>query len=221
VPAVASGLAATGCVGGSLASSTGPRPPGFQWSTARRQSVHVGETVRFDFVLQDLARRRVNPLGIADYCVLTIDGERLESDADLEGHFPFRYTFDRLAAGKSVQVVATAYQQRRHRDWMKVQGRWLRCESPYDEPDRRVAGDRLTLTAYQSRIAVVLPVAKEQVDPHRGVLRMVRAEGGEVSVGPARAEGRGFSIAPAKGGKASEVRYEPHADELTLQRYVS
>ena len=78
---VSCSVLASGCITGSLASDTGPSPPGTFWSDAARQMVHVGEQVRFDFVLQDALRRRVLPMGLADYSVVFVDGKRIETQA--------------------------------------------------------------------------------------------------------------------------------------------
>ncbi|MCH8139173.1 MAG: hypothetical protein IH926_09540, partial [Proteobacteria bacterium] len=56
--------------------------------------VHVGEEVRFDFVLHDARKRPLSPLGLVDYCVTYLDGERVEIDSTPDGHFSFSHKFD-------------------------------------------------------------------------------------------------------------------------------
>jgi len=179
----ASGLG--GCISASLATSTGPRPPQQRWSMASTQLAHVGEQVHFDFVLTDWRGRFVGPTGIADYCVAIpsglrtgIGGERVETEPDAKGHFRFSYPLDRLRAGDKLKVTATAFQQRDSRDFMKIGGRWLTADSPYAQPDRKVAGDAVQLTIYQTTVDMKIARPADDLDPESGVLRFQCADGG-------------------------------------------
>ena len=111
---------ATGCISGSLASSTGPRPPGNHWSVARRQMAHVGEEVHFDFLLQDWQGRFLPPQGLADYCAVTVGYERIEVAPDIHGRFRFSHRFTRVQPGDRVELTTTAFRQRGGRDWMRI-----------------------------------------------------------------------------------------------------
>lgn len=209
------GVWATGCVSGSLASNTGPRPAGFAWSLARRQMVHVGEQVEFDFVLQDWARNFVSPLGVADYCVAFVGGERIETEPDVHGHFRFSYVFADLRAGEQVVVKATPYQTRGSRDYMKVRGRWIAGDSPYDQPDKAVAwADAIRLVAYQVPIELSIARPANDVDPQTGVLKIRRADGSTTSVFIDRPDRPGFTIDGPEPDGYYRVFYQPRDNEL-------
>ena len=166
-----------GCVSASLATNTGPHPPQQRWSMAGKQMAHVGETVQFDFVLTDLWGRFVAPTGLADYCVAMIGSERTEAEPDERGHFRFSYALDRARPGDKVPVKVTAYQQRGSRDHMKVRGQWLTADSLYAEPDRKIAGDAIQLTIYQTNIEMKIVRPADDLDPVSGVLRLQRLDG--------------------------------------------
>lgn len=203
-----------GCISASLASNTGPRPPGHLWSIAGRQRMHTGEEVQFDFVLQDWARRLVNPLGIADYCVVTIGDERIEVTPDLEGHFQFSHAFNRLNPGDKIKVTATAFRQRGGRDYMKIRGQWLQSDSPYEEPDRVIAGDRIKLIAYEVPIELTLVRPADDLDPETGVLRIRRTVGPTTSVFVDRPGRPGFAMTGPEPDGYYRVGYRPSGDEL-------
>ena len=96
---------------------------------ARVQPVHVGETVRFSFVLKDpLRQKALNATGRADYCVFAIGGERIESDVERSGKFTGEYTFVNVSPGDSIIVRASAYRQRGPRDHVKVDSHDLDAE---------------------------------------------------------------------------------------------
>src|SRR3989304_5586527 len=82
-----------------------------------------------------------------------------------------------VAAGER-KVTATAFQQRDSRDFMKVGGRWLKADSPYAEPDSRVAGDAVQLTIYQTTVDIIIARPADDLDPESGVLRFQCADGG-------------------------------------------
>ena len=180
----ASVAASGGCVSASLGTNTGPHPPQQRWSVAAKQMAHVGETVQFDFVLTDFWGRFVAPTGLADYCVAIpsrlrtgIGDERIETEPDARGHFRFSYALDRARPGEKVSVTATAYQQRGSRDHMKIRGQWLTADSPYAQPDRKIAGDSIQLTIYQTKVEMKIVRPADDLDPESGVLRLQRLDG--------------------------------------------
>ena len=178
--AVATGLG--GCVSASLATNTGPHPPQQRWSVAAKQMAHVGENVQFDFVLTDFWGRFVAPTRLADYCVAMIGSERAEAEPDERGHFRFSYALDRARPGEKVPVTATAYQQRGSRDHMKIRGQWLTADSPYAEPDRKIAADSIQLTIYQTKVEMKIVRPADDLDPESGVLRFHRLDGAAAPV---------------------------------------
>ena len=208
------GLVATGCVSGSLASSTGPRPPGWQWSTARRQAVHVGEKVEFDFVLQNWRRQRVQPLGLADYCVARIGDERIEAEPNAEGQFRFAHTFTNVQPGDKVKVKATAYLQRGGRDYMKIRGQWIHADSPYEEPDRRFVGDSILLEVYEAPIELTLVCPPDELSPETGLLRIRRGDKATTVVLPERGDQPGFVMTGPEPDGYYRIVYVPRGDEL-------
>jgi hypothetical protein len=221
-PAMLAAAATTigGCVSASLATSTGPRPPQQRWSMAAKQMAHVGEQVQFDFVLTDWLGRFVGPTGIADYGVVMIGGERVETEPDAKGHFRFSYTLDRVHAGEKLKLTATAYQQRDSRDFMKIGGRWLKADSPYAQPDRKVAGDAVQLTIYQTTVEMKIARPADDLDPESGVLRFqcVDGGGGPVYTGtpvyidkPGRP---GFRIGGPESDGYYRVEYRPTGEQL-------
>src|SRR3972149_89691 len=105
-------------------------------------------------------------------------GERVEAEPDAKGHFRFSYPLDRVRAGEKLKVTATAFQQRDSRDFMKIGGRWLKADSPYAQPDRKVAGDAVQLTIYQTIVDMKIARPADDLDPESGVLRFQCADGG-------------------------------------------
>lgn len=209
---VASGV--TGCVNGSLASSTGPRSAGRQWSTTRQQLVHVQETVYFDFVLTDRSNRLVPPLGVADYIVAYVGRERIESLPDVTGHFSFHHRFEHGQPGDRFKVTVSAFRQRRSRDFMKVQGQWLRNDSPFEEPDRIVASDSITLTLYEKMLEFHIDQPRDELQPKTGVLKIRRTDDQTTSIYLDQPHSRGFTITGPNAGGQYLVRYRPNGDEL-------
>lgn len=207
--------ACSGCVSGSLASNTGPRPEGFAWSTASQQQVHVGETVAFDFVLSDQLGRRVDPTGLADYCMASVGPTQTEAVPDAEGRFRFTHTLTAgVTPGDRMVVRVTAYQRRGSRDFVEVRGRWLESESPFDDPDRVVASDAVTLVVYRTEIDLRLPRPADDFDPETGVLRICRRDGVTTAVYLDRPNRPGFSLdGPGLDGYY-HVRYRPRGDEV-------
>lgn len=208
-------MAGTGCHYGSLATKTGPRPPGDAWSVARRQAVYVGEDVEFEFVLQDWTGKFVRPTAIVDYCVAQIGDERLETEPDLLGRFRFQHTFEEMDEGDVMTVCATAYRQNGSRDFVRVRGEWLKGNSRYDSPDEKVTGDCVTLVAYRCNIELAIPKPDFSLDFHTGVLKLKRSDGQITSVYIDRPGRSGFhAIGPEPDGRYF-IRYTPNGHELS------
>jgi len=201
-----------GCVAGSLATSTGPRGGG-QWSIARKQQVHVDETVKFSFVLREILRPEpINAIGQADYCVFDIGGEKLPVAVNADGVFRTEYTFDQVTPGLRIPVRATAYRLVGQRDGVKVAGQWIRRQSPYDEPDIFVATDAIELTSYRSRIELTLP-GDVKYDFDTATLAMEAEEGTTVRY-PDKPLRPGFQLHRADDDAGWIVVYEPAPDEI-------
>lgn len=215
VVVLAATAAAGGCIQGSLATSTGPRPPGNRWSSAAAQRVHIGEMVEFDFVLHNGMQRFVSPGGVADYCVATIGDTRLEAIPDPLGHFNFSHSFGDVAAGDVIDVKVDAYRQKGGKDFVEIGGQWLATQTFSQEPDARVAGDSLRLTAYQSVVDFRLPRPADDFDPETGVLRLRKPDGTTVSVYVNRRPRRGFLLEGPEPTGYYRVSYEPRGSEVS------
>lgn len=205
---------ANGCISASLATSTGPHPPQQRWSMAGKQMAHVGEQVHFDIVLTDWQGRFADPKGIADYCVVMIGGERLEAEPDAKGHFRFNYTLDRVRAGEKLKVTAAAFQQQDSRDFMKIGGRWLKADSPYAQPDRKVAGDAVQLTIYQTTVDMRIARPADDLDPESGVLRFQCVDGGGGPVYIDKPGRSGFRIGGPGPDGYYRLEYRPTGGQL-------
>ncbi len=176
--------------------------------------VHVGEKVEFDFVLQNWRRQRVQPLGLADYCVALIGDERIEAEPDISGHFRFVYTFSGVHPGDKVKVKATAYSQRGRRDYMKIRGQWIQSDSPYEEPDRKFVGDAIVLQVYEAPIDLTLVCPPDELAPETGVLRIRRQDETTTVVLPERRSKPGFVMTGPEPDGYYRIRYLPGGDEL-------
>ncbi len=203
-----------GCVSASLASDTGPRQQGHRWSTEARQQAHVGEEVRFDFVLQDASKSFLSPTGVADYCVAMIGKRRIESEPDEFGHFTFTDRFDDARAGDEVAVRAIAYEQQGSRDFIRVGGQWLEADSPYAVADRKVAEASVVLSFYQSKVDLGIARPADDLDPETGVLRIRHSEGSIATVYVDRPNRKGFVIAGPGADGFYHVSYLPRGDEV-------
>lgn len=198
----------------SLATDTGPRPPGLRWSTAGKQQFHAGETVRFDFVLHDWRNRLIQPVGVADYCAVLVGDERIETTPDAAGHFQFDYEFDNSVAGDQVRIRATAYQTRGVRDFIRVGDSWVQVDSARDEADRAVAAAAVKLSCYQLVIELTIPPVPFDLQPDTGVLKLRQENSVSTSIFVDRPGRRGFSMAAQDGDGAYRLRYVPLGDEL-------
>lgn len=198
----------------SLATNTGPRLSGQQWSTAAEQLVHVGESVRFDFVLTDWDGSLLSPIGLADYCAAYVGGERIEVGFDPNGHFRFDFVFDAVAAGETIAVAAEAFRQVGGRDFINAQGEWFESQSPYEVADKQVAGDNLLLRFYRATIELPLARPADDLEPDTGVLRIRRSDGSVSSVYVDRPGRPGFELSGPDGMGFYHVRYSPTGAEL-------
>ncbi len=205
---------AGGCISGSLASNTDRHPAGYRLSDRPNQMVHVGETVEFDFVLQDSSRRLVPPSGLADYCAALVGRDRIEIEPDLAGHFRFSHKFDDVDPGDKIEVVATAFRQRGRRDFMQVRGRWLANESPVDRPDKAVGSDSLRLTVYQRSFELSIAQPPDVLNPATGALRIRRTDGTTTIVYVDRPHRPGFTLTGPGPDGYVHIRYLPSGDEL-------
>lgn len=204
-----------GCVSGSLASDTGPRTGDSVWSAVPRQRVHVGETVRFDFVITEPVRGgMIDPTGVADYCIVSIGPDRIHINPDTAGHFQFEHTFDNLRAGEKLVVRARAYRVRGHRDYMKIAGRWMRSESPTDIFDQKVAADSIALTAYTLTLELKIQPRGIELDAESGLLRIQRDDGSEVVRYIDRPHRPGFTVDGPDARGAYLIRYHTRSNEL-------
>ncbi len=207
-------LSATGCLSGSLATSSGGTDGG-TWSIAKRQSIHVGETVEFSFVLKKpLSNDSIDAGGIADYCAFSIGGNRVEAELDETGGFKAEYTFSGVEDGAQIAVAASAFSTQDDRDFMQISGKWLQTESPYNKPDRRVASASVTLTVYQSIVRFKLPKPEDAYDLGTGKLTFRCAEDRLVSVFEHRPPRVGFEISDENADGSRWVAYLPTGDQL-------
>jgi hypothetical protein len=176
--------------------------------------VHVGERVDFDFILLDASGRFANANGLADYCVATIGGEVIETEPDLNGRFQFSHTFENVDSGQRVDVEAVALRQYGRRDFVKIRGRPVFGESPYDDPDQKVAGDSIRFTVYQAPIDLTMASPPDELDAETGVLSILRADGGSTTVYIDRPHRPGFSISGPEPDGFYRVHYVPAGREL-------
>lgn len=203
-----------GCIGGSLASDTGPLRANDRWSTAGRQKVHVGEEVAFDFLLTDWLGRPIFPGTVADYCAVLVGPDRIECEPGLDGRFSFSYRFDRFSPGDKVTVVAGAYRERGYRDYGYVRGAWLPSSGPYEKSDSRVARDAITIDIYQLEIELAVPRRLDELLAETGVLRIRRSDGGLTSIYLDKPDRPGFAFTGSDDEGGYRVRFVPHGDSL-------
>ena len=176
--------------------------------------VHAGETVQFDFVLVDWRGGFVHPLGSADYAVALAGSERIEAEFDEQGHVTFSYPFDSMNAGDVVRMRVAAYRLRGSRDWMKISGEWLRNDSPYDSPDRRVARDSITLEVYEAPIELAVARPPDGFDLQTAVLKISRKDGAIRSVYIDRPTRPGFTAIETPDNDHLRIRYLPSGADL-------
>jgi hypothetical protein len=203
----------TGCLAGSLATSTGALP-GETWSDASEQPAHVGETVRLSFVLRDaMAPKSIHAAGLADYCVFTVGDATFDAELDDSGAFLSTYELVDHRPGDVVAVEATAYRQQGARDHMLIAGEWVSNESPRNPPDQRVANDRVNLRIYQAQVAIAIPPIADGLDPITGRMVFRRETLGDTVVYAHRPPRDGFTLTEQPGG-GSLVEYTPTGSQL-------
>ncbi len=170
--------------------------------------------MEFDFVLEDVFHRLVSPVGLADYCVAQIGGERIEAAPDEKGHFAFSHRFEAVQPDEKIKVRATAYQQRGERDFMMVRGQWLQADSPYAQPDRKIAGDSLKLAIYRAMVDLRMPRPPDDLDLETGVMRFRRLDGTVAPVYIDRPGRPGFVVTGPEPDGYYRITYAPKAEEL-------
>lgn len=181
---------------------------------AKRQMVHVGEEVHFQLVLVDALGRFIQPLGLADYCVTIFGGRRIETTPDIHGCFRFSIPFTGVEPGQKFKVTATAYRQRGGRDFMKIRGRWLQSDSPYEIRDKKVAADSIVFTAYEVPIEFNIVRPPDDLDPETGVMRIRRADGSTTSVYVDKPDRPGFVLTGPEPSGYYRITYRPTGQEL-------
>ncbi len=203
-----------GCVYGSLASNTGFSSGGV-WSVAKVQDVHVGETVRFSFVLRERFRDgRIELLGIADYAAANILDERIEVEPDVSSAFLFENKLKDVPAGRIVDVEVAAFKIRGTRDYMKIRGRWQHSISAVDEPDNLVGQDRLRLRVYQSEIDYSFAKPRADLDWATARLVLTRDDGRASTVLMDQPHRPGFTMnGPDRKGNY-HIQYFPLAEQI-------
>ncbi|MCH7814458.1 MAG: hypothetical protein IID40_10615 [Planctomycetes bacterium] len=203
-----------GCIRGSLATSTGPNGPEV-WSADNRQQAHVGEPVRFSFILiGPFQRRPLDPLGLADYCLVEVGSRRLECEPDPGGRFRFEYVLADAQPGEEIKVTVTAYRQYGQRDIMRVGDQWLRGDSPLDEPDRTVATDSLILEMYQTTVELELEPGAAPFDFESGKLELIAPGGTTTPVYIDRPGRPGFRVEGPDERGVFWIRYRPDGTQV-------
>ncbi|MCP4248756.1 MAG: hypothetical protein GY778_17065 [bacterium] len=204
----------TGCIRGSLATSTGPNGPQ-AWSADNHQQAHVGEPVQFSFILiGPYQRRPLDPLGLADYCLVDVCSQRLECEPDPGGRFRFEHVLADAKPGDEIEVTVTAYRQYGQRDIIQVGDQWLRGDSPLDEPDRTVAADSLTLETYQTTVEIELESGAAPFDFESGKLELIAPEGKTMPVYIDRPGRPGFTVGGPDDRGVFSIRYLPDGTQV-------
>jgi hypothetical protein len=188
-----------------------------EWSIARRQAAHVGETVRFSFILtQPFKKQPINPTGIADYCLLTLDDASADPVLDAGGKYTLAYRMPEAWQGREIRVGATAYRQYGQRDRMVVGGKLLQVGSASDPPDSVIARGVIILLVYQSNVELTLTAGADDFDFNTGRLVLRKADGTAASIAPARPPVGGFTVEDPDRNRVYTVRYEPAWDLVNL-----
>ncbi len=206
-------LLSTGCGYSlsSLATTSGPKPHGGQWSVAGQQWVHVGEKVDVSYGLHgggmaDYAVLSVEPLGASRVCLLCDRG---------------RFVFEKVQFNEPTPpehplvLRATAYRERGDRDYMAdMEGRLLHRESPFDVGDQKVGSASLKIHVYQSNLA--MPVSPDPAgyrwETARLLLYADPERPAEVRLG--RDYRKGFRVEGPTATGSFVIAYEPTADQV-------
>jgi hypothetical protein len=204
-------LSAAGCAYSisSLATSTGPRPHGGQWSVAREQWVHVGEAFDVSYAVY---------AGTADYAVLQIEPlakSRVCLAADRS-----RFVFEKLRfleptpPERPLTLRASAYRERGDRDVMDFNGQLLRKDSPFDVADQKVASATLKLHVYQSNVAIQVPPDPAGYNWETGRLLLYADPEHPAEVRIAREYRKGFRVDGPTATGSFVIAYEPEAGQV-------
>lgn len=205
-----------GCVYGSLASNSGLSSGG-AWSVAKVQDVHVGETVRFSFILRERFRAgRIDLLGIVDYAAANILDDRIEVEPDVSSAFVFEHKLKDVPAGRIVEVEVAAFKIRGTRDHMKIRGRWQHSISAVDEPDNLVGQDRLRLRVYQSEIDYSFPKPRADLDWATARLVLTRGDGRVSTVLMDQPRRPGFTMNGPDRKGYYHIHYFPLVEQINL-----
>ncbi|NOX57706.1 MAG: hypothetical protein GXP29_02460 [Planctomycetes bacterium] len=152
--------------------------------------------------------------GLADYCAFSFGGERIEAELDEAGGFTAAYLFDHVESGMEVSVLAEAFAEQDDRDFMKIAGKWLRTQSPYNKPDKRIASARVLLSVYQSVVRFKIPKPEHAYDLSTGKMVFRCNNDRNVSVFEHRPPRTGFEISPENADGSRWVAYLPTGDQL-------
>ena len=206
-----------GCFSGSLATGTGPRPGG-DWSDARYQAAHVGETVHFSFILtrRPFSKHPIHPVGFADHCIITLDDRSAEAELDDTGKFTLVYRMPETWRGREIRVAATAFRQYGRRDRMVVDGELLEVDNAWDETDSVFARASITMLIYQSAVELTLTPGADDFDFGTARLIVRKADGTASAVAAARPPVGGFTLEGPDEKGVFTVRYEPKWDQVNL-----
>lgn len=203
-----------GCIYGSLASDTGYSQEGL-WSVAEVQEAHVGESVKFSFILRERFKaQRIDVLRIADYAAANILNERIEAGPDLDSAFLLEYRLDNVAAGRTLRVEVAAFEIRGSKDFMKIRGRWHHSASGVDMPDKRVAKDSIKLRTYQSKIDYEFRKPQITLDWTTARLVITRRDGKVTTVFADQPHRAGFTMNGPDRRGYFHIRYFPVADQV-------
>lgn len=174
--------------------------------------VHVGEEVRFDFVIfKPFTHYPLDPEGIATYAVLDLGSASILSEAGPRGHFEFAHHFQTESPGTVLRARATAYRAIGGRDRGRHRTSWN--DFTANEPDRRVASDTVRLQFYQSVVELTVPAAAEPPDFWAARLEIRKSDGTATSVYQDRPTRRGFQVSGPE-EQVYRIRYEPTANEV-------
>ncbi len=204
-------LSAGGCAlsGSSLATNSGPLPHGGQWSVAKEQWVHVGETFDVSYAVYS---------GQADYAILQIDplGKGRVGLAADRGRFVFEKLrfVEPTPPERPLILRASAYRERGERDFMDFNGQLLSKESPFDVGDQKIASATLKLHVYQSSVAMQVPPNPAGYKWETGKLLLYADPERPAEVRLAREYRKGFRVEGPTGTGSFLVAYDPTAEQV-------
>ncbi len=179
-----------------------------------RQFAHTGELVRFDMVLTRgyFQKTPLDPFGIVDYCIVNIGSEQIEANLDERGHFGFSHEIG-PRDGVTLPITATAYRSQGLRDRMKIGGRWINADDPYDPTDTLVATAGMELFIYKTSVDWQLKHTGNQLKMETGRLEILKEDAPARSIYHKSRTPGGFD-ASASTETEYRVLYEPTWDEI-------